>query len=341
MGEDPSGSSLADGADDVSAALTAVAREALPRFGFPPSSALQLVHYRENAVFRVDAPGDAHPWVMRVHRLAYRTPAEIRSELAWTDALRSAGVRTAIVRPATSGDSLAIVGAAGIAEPRTVTVIGWINGVPLAQDDSSDAYRLVGQTSALIQRHGRSWTPPSWFTRPTWDLDGLVGPRSLWGDYADLALLGDERRRLMDRTAALVRRRLEAFGRGADRFGLAHADLMPDNVLVESGTPYVIDFDDCGYGWYLYDLATLLAIRTGDPEATRVRDAWVEGYRSVAPLPDEHLELLDVLVMARLLLGLGWMHTRRETPLAQALTETVIELACFQAESLLQRAGTT
>jgi Ser/Thr protein kinase RdoA (MazF antagonist) len=83
----------------------------------------------------------------------------------------------------------------------------------------------------------------------------------------------------------------------------------------------------------------LLAIRTGDPEATRVRDAWVEGYRSLAPLPDEHLEILDTLVMARLLLGLGWMHTRRETPLAQALTETVIELACFQAETVLRGGG--
>ena len=339
MSEDPSGPDLADAAARATAILTSVARQALPTFGFAPTAALQLVHYRENAVFRVDAPGEARPWVMRVHRVAYRTPEEIRSELAWTDALRSAGVKTADVRRATTGDTLAVVSADGLTEPRVVTVIGWINGIPLAEDDSSAAYRLVGETSALIQRHGRSWTPPAWFTRPTWDLDGLVGPRSLWGDYADLAPLGEKRRHEMDRVAALVRRRLDAFGRGADRFGLTHADLMPDNVLVENGTPYVIDFDDCGYGWYLYDLATLLAIRTGDPEAARVRDAWVDGYRSVAPLPDEHLEVLDVLVMARLLLGLGWMHTRRETPLAQALTDTVIELACLQAESLLQREG--
>jgi Ser/Thr protein kinase RdoA (MazF antagonist) len=341
MSEDPNSTCLADDVERATALLTAVATEALPKFGFESVATLRLVHYRENAVFRVDAPGEPHPWVMRVHRLAYRTPQEIRSELAWTAALRTDSVHTAITRPAANGDTLAIVGAPGLHEPRTVTVLGWINGIPLAEDDSSDAYRLVGRTSALIQCHGRSWVPPSWFTRPVWDLDGLVGARSLWGDYADLASLGDGRRRLMDRAAAFVRQRLEEFGRGPDRFGLAHADLMPDNVLVENGAPYVIDFDDCGYGWYLYDLATLLAIRTGDPEATRVRDAWVEGYRSVAPLPDEHLEMLDVLVMARLLLGLGWMHTRRETPLAQALTETVIEMACFQAESLLQRGGTT
>lgn len=339
MSEDPSERNLADEIARATVALTAVARAALPSFGFSSDSTLQLVHYRENAVFRVDARDEPHPWVMRVHRHAYRTPGEIRSELAWTDALRSAGVRTANVRAATDGDTLAVVGAVTLAEPRVVSVIGWIDGVPLAEDDSSAAYRLVGKTSALIQSHGRSWTPPTWFTRPTWDLDGLVGPLSLWGDYADLAALGDERRRMMDRAAMLVRRRLDAFGRGADRFGLTHADLMPDNVLVDNGTPYVIDFDDCGYGWYLYDLATLLAIRTGDPEAARVREAWVEGYREVTPLPDKHLEILDDLVMARLLLGLGWMHTRRETPLAQALTDTVIELACFQAETLLRRNG--
>jgi len=336
MSEEPKGPDLADEISRATAALTAVARQALPSFGLSESAGLELVHYRENAVFRVDAPGEPHPWVLRVHRAAYRTPDEIRSELAWTEALREAGVHTAPARPTRDGDTLAVVRTAAVAEPRVVTVIGWIDGVPLAEDDSSAAYRLVGETSALIQRHARSWQPPSWFTRPTWDLDGLVGPRSLWGDYADLDSLGAERCRVMDRVAALVRRRLDSFGRGADRFGLTHADLMPDNVLVESGTPYVIDFDDCGYGWYLYDLATLLAVRTGDPDATRVRDAWVDGYRSISPLPDDHLEILDVLVMARLLLGLGWMHTRRETPLAQALTETVIELACLQAESLLR-----
>ena len=110
---------------------------------------------------------------------------------------------------------------------------------------------------------------------------------------------------------------------------------MPDNILVANGVPHVIDFDDGGYGWYLYDLATLLADKVIDPAFDRVRDAWVDGYRTVAPLPDEHLRELEVLVMARLLLGLGWMHTRRETPLARGFTTVVIELACAQAAKLV------
>jgi hypothetical protein len=39
--------------------------------------------------------------------------------------------------------------------------------------------------------------------------------------------------------------------------------------------------------------------------------------------------------MARLLLGLGWMHTRRETAMARDFTPLVVQLACLQAEKLL------
>jgi Ser/Thr protein kinase RdoA (MazF antagonist) len=187
----------------------------------------------------------------------------------------------------------------------------------------------------LIQRHGRAWTPPPGFTRPTWDVDALMGPRALWGDYADLHVLDHDQLALMHRAADRVRRILGAFGRAADRFGLTHGDLMPDNVLVAGGVPYVIDFDDAGYGWYLYDLATLLADKVADPSFGEVRDAWVEGYRMVTPLPDDHLDRLDALVMARLLLGLGWMHTRRETPMARDFTPLVVQLACLQADKLL------
>ena len=54
-----------------------------------------------------------------------------------------------------------------------------------------------------------------------------------------------------------LRHRLAAFGTGSDRYGLVHADTRLANLLVDDdGGVSVIDFDDCGFGWYLYDLAT-------------------------------------------------------------------------------------
>lgn len=327
----------AAGTDDL-AALEAVARAALPRFAFGQAAALHLVHHRENAVFRVD-DADGSRWALRVHRRAYRTTDQIRSELAWMEALAAAGVRTPAVRAGVDGAGVQTVRTTNAPEPRDVTVLGWIDGRPLDEDRSTGAYRLVGRTSALVQEHGRAWTPPAWFRRPTWHADALMGPTALWGDYADLAALGSEQRALMHRAAALVRRRLDAFGRDPDRFGLTHGDLMPDNILLASGVPVVIDFDDGGYGWYLYDLATLLAVEVGGDDYARIRAAWLDGYRTVRALPDAHLPAIETLVMARLLLGLGWMHTRRETPLAQGFTDMTVALACLHAERLLAEEG--
>jgi Ser/Thr protein kinase RdoA (MazF antagonist) len=316
--------------------LEAAAQLALPRFGIALTAPLALIHHRENAVFRVDDPADGSRWAMRVHRHGYHTSDEIRSELGWMDALREAGVPTPRARPGSDGDPLQHVAPAGGGPSLQVDILAWIEGRSLAAGGGElEVHRLVGRTSALIQKHGRTWTPPPGFSRPVWDLDALVGPRALWGDYAALAVLTAAQLALMHRAADRVRRRLDTFGRSPDRFGLTHGDLMPDNVLVADGVPYVIDFDDAGYGWHLYDLATLLADKVVDPSFAAVRDAWVEGYRTAASLPDEHLEQLDALVMARLLLGLGWMHTRRETAMARDFTPLVVQLACLQAEKLL------
>lgn len=320
--------------DDDGAATAAIARAALPRFGLDPDTPLALIHRRENTVFRLGA--EAAPLgVLRVHRAGYRTTQEIRSELAWMEALQQGGIRTPAVRRGTDGEGVQRVGPAAGGEPRNVTVLGWIAGPSLEAAADGDAYRLLGRSSARIQAHGRTWAPPPWFSRPVWQATALLGPRALWGDYAALELLSPAQLDLMHRAAAAVRHRLAAVGRSADRFGLTHGDLMPDNVLLADGEPVIIDFDDCGYGWYLYDLATLLALKVGDPQYGAVRDAWLAGYGEVTPLPPGSPETIEALVMARLLLGLGWMHTRRETPLAQHFAATAVALACLQAERLL------
>lgn len=324
---------------EVLAGLEAIARAALPRFGLPAAAPISLLRHRENAVFRVVDPAENRPFALRVHRLGYRTTQEIRSELAWMDALRREGIHTPAPREGLDGSPVQTVAAPGLDAPRDVDLLSWVEGAPLDASAGAEAYRLLGRTCAQIQQQARQWKPPAWFSRPTWDAAALVGKAALWGDYAELAVLTPEQRARFDRVAEVVFRRLAAFGRGPDRFGLTHGDLMPDNVLLHGGAAYVIDFDDSGHGWYLYDLATLLAVKQLDPDCETAREAWIEGYRSAVPLPDEHLVELDTLVMARGLLLVGWMHTRRETPTAQLLTGAVVALASVQAEKLLAREG--
>ncbi len=153
-------------------------------------------------------------------------------------------------------------------------------------------------------------------------------------DFDDFELLARRANGSMRDSQSLFDQLL-AFGKEEDRFGLIHADLLPDNVLVHEGSPMIIDFDDSGFSWNLYDLATLLNDQVAEDSWEETRDSWLEGYRRVIALPDSHLAHLPALIMARHLISLGWVHTRSETLTAYEFTEPVIELALFWSDRYL------
>jgi Ser/Thr protein kinase RdoA (MazF antagonist) len=321
--------------------LRSVARRALARFDFPPDAALAPVSERENAIFRIDDPTTGRAFALRVHRRGYQSRPSVRSELQWMEALRQAGVETPVPRRGADGELVQVVAAAEGEAPYLCDVLAWLEGSPLAASDSPDVLRTLGALNARIHRQARAWRLPEGFERQRWDEDGMLGARPLWGDYRELALLGSRERALLERAAARVHERLRRHGQTPDRFGLIHADLMPENILVCGGEPCVIDFDDCGFGWFLYDLATLLCFDAGLPSYDDRLAAWLAGYRSVQSsgeeqlLGEEQLAELPTLVMARILVSLGWLHTRRDTDFARAVTELAVGRACAYAEQLL------
>jgi Ser/Thr protein kinase RdoA (MazF antagonist) len=93
-------------------------------------------------------------------------------------------------------------------------------------------------------------------------------------------------------------------GTGRDVFGLIHADLIFSNVVFHHGTPCPIDFDDCGFGYFLYDIAILLDRIEMRQDYAALRAALLEGYRQIRLLCAEHEAHLDLFVLARwVLLG--------------------------------------
>jgi len=320
---------------DQAERLKRLAVAALELFGLGPDSTLELLKHRENAVFRVDETASGRRCVLRVHREGYQTRASIRSELQWMDALCRAGLPTPLPLAGLDGEWVQTVSVPDVPEPRHCDAISWIEGEPLDVANSVEAYGLLGQLHARLHQHSRRWRRPPDFTRQCWDEDGMLGEEPLWGRFQDLEALDAGQLALMKRARSAVLEHLLRFGKADDRFGLIHADFMPDNVLVHRGVASIIDFDDSGFGWYLYDPATLFAFSVADDAYPSMLAAWTEGYRSVGDLPDQHLAELPFFIMARFLVGLGWLHTRRETDMARLLTEAVVDMACDYAESLL------
>ena len=62
-----------------------------------------------------------------------------------------------------------------------------------------------------------------------------------------------------------VSRELLAFVKSPDRFGLIHGDLVPENILIHAARLRIIDFDDAGFGWHMFELASSLYFIRREP----------------------------------------------------------------------------
>jgi Ser/Thr protein kinase RdoA (MazF antagonist) len=303
------------------------ARAALARWAIPPDATLEVLKHRENTVFAVRGP-DARPLgALRVHVPGYQTAASIRAEFAWMRALGDVGVRTPGPIPATDGALVVTVAVAGEVEARLVDLLEWIEGHEPHAGELTSTFALLGELHARCHRHASTWTPPAGFTRQAWDetalLDGghpCVAPA--WDNWA----LSADQRALVLACRDVLRARLAAWGKRRDRYGLVHADLMPDNVLLTADGVRLIDFDDAGFGWYLYDAASALLVYHGSDLYEPLRDAWARGYRRQRPLSDADLDALPSFLVLRCFYALGWLHRRRTSSWAEAYIGPVLDL---------------
>ncbi len=306
---------------------------ALPTWRLAPRTQVTLLSVSENAIFLLRDPESGRVLVLRVHRPGYHGADEIRSELAWIMALRDeAGIATPAPVPAVDGQLIrrlpvfaaprracATEGDGRPAEPLAVAFEHVPGREPGKGTELASTFRALGAITARLHRHARGWAPPAAFTRKTWDFATALGDRAVWGDWRAGPRLDPAGTALLDRTASCLRVRLARFGTAADRFGLIHADLRLANLLGDGDTLHVIDFDDCGFGWFAYDFAAAVSFFEDDPAVPDLLAAWLRGYRAIAPFAREHEAEIPTFVMLRRMLLLAWIGSHAEAPAAREL----------------------
>jgi Ser/Thr protein kinase RdoA (MazF antagonist) len=146
---------------------------------------------------------------------------------------------------------------------------------------------------------------------------------------------------VLGRAAAKVAARLVAYGSGPERFGLVHADMRLANLLVPGnpgggGPPEVtvIDFDDCGFSWYMYDLAASLSFIEHLPAVGDLAQAWLDGYRAVLPLDAAAESMVATFVVLRRLLLVAWLGSHPHAAAVPSATEYALD-SCALAERYL------
>jgi Ser/Thr protein kinase RdoA (MazF antagonist) len=284
----------------------------------PETTEVRLIAVSENATFVVSV-GGAPTAVLRVHRPGHVGDASnIVGELTWMQQVaRDTDVRVPEVLPTASGSLVHEFDEAGA--HWYCVAFGFVTGDILEDvDDPRPYYERVGAITAVLHDHAERWTPPADFVRFSWRRTDMLGAASRWGDWRDAVLTDDERAVLEGaETAALaVIAELEEGGVG---WGLVHADLRPSNIMIDGDVLTVIDFDDCGFAWLLYDFASALSFIEHEPYAPDIAKSWVAGYRTVRTLTPLDLERATALSMIRRLTMLGWTTTHRADALPPAL----------------------
>jgi Ser/Thr protein kinase RdoA (MazF antagonist) len=323
--------------EDVIDRLEQGLRAIIVRWGLSAETRLTLLAISENVTFRAEDPQTGRDIVFRVHRPGYHSLSEIASELAWLAALRKDAVIDTLT-PVLQTDGGLIADIDDDGTPRHVVAFKFLPGrEPDEGTDLTAWFRELGAINARLHAHSRFWTRPRGFVRKTWNFDTTLGDNPCWGDWRDALGLTPDGRQVLEETARLLRQHLDAYGETAATFGLIHADLRLTNLLIDADRLQVIDFDDCGFGWYLYDFAAAISFLEHEPFVPDLLDAWVAGYRSVAPLTDEEVAIIPVFIMLRRILLTAWIASHPETPTAQQLGEeythgTVALARAFLAE---------
>jgi Ser/Thr protein kinase RdoA (MazF antagonist) len=114
-------------------------------------------------------------------------------------------------------------------------------------------------------------------------------------------------RRIIRRVMGRARNLMRDLGAGPDVFGLIHGDLMQANYLIDGQRVHAIDFADFGRGYFLYDMAVTLLMLQPFDRASRQREAFIRGYRSIRPLSRHHELLIDPFIAIRAVVLARWV----------------------------------
>lgn len=269
-----------------------------------------LINLSENHTFRIDAPQAST--VLRLHRPGYQSQSSIQSELTWLAAL-ARDTDLPVVRPL-PGRNGEFVQSAGPA--RHAVLFAFEQGQE-PHRATPELFATLGRFAATAHAHVRAWQPPPGFSRPHWTAGTMLAPTGLWGDWRQAPGIAPVRS-VLDEVEAHLHQALARYGTGADRFGLIHADMRLANLLVDGDQVRLLDFDDCGFGWFVYDLASALSFIETDPAVPELQAAWLAGYRAVRPLSAEDVAIIPAMILLRRMVLLAWIGSHAETDLARS-----------------------
>lgn len=274
--------------------------EILP--GLLPHYALDVAHHEhlrtsENVVVKLRT-AEGVCYALRIRHLRDTQPTRIRSEL---EVLKEFGAHARAQVPAPlatrDGKLFCVVTVGG--EDYLCVVFRWVSGVHLGGADITPIH-MAAMARSVAQWHAfaAAYRPPAGFDRPVYDAGWFFGPVAWTASHDFVACLPPKAVGYLRRVNDDLHTCLCGHSREPAAFGLIHYDLHVGNFLFGEGEANMLDFDECGMGFYLFDLAHILFEFVEDArfgELLQVARGEYAAARGIPLVPPEELNFFLAL----------------------------------------------
>ena len=283
----------------------------------PGNCKIRLMNVSENLIYKVEASGIPHS-ILRVHRPNYRSHQEIESELIWLEQIRLENlIATPRVLRGKNGTRIQ-----NIISPSTGRVINLVmfefveGSTPKESDDQLELFYSLGKIAAILHKQVKTWPKPTNFFRKHWNLEAIIGKKPLWGKWQSSPGVTKDISTILSKAEKKLTDQIASYGQSDQNYGLIHADMRLANIIRNNNHLTLIDFDDCGFGWHLYDFAASVSFMETHASLEEIKQEWLGGYRGIAHLSQGDELLIDSFVMLRRLALLAWVgsHMKSDEP---------------------------
>ena len=224
-----------------------ILRTAMQRFGIRDGDIRELGGFES---FIYEFTRDSSAFILRIGHASRRSENLVLGEVDWINYLARGGVSVARAVESTEGRLVEPIDD-GHGEHFLAVSFVKAKGKPpwhvgLTPELNQTYGRLIGRMHRLTKDYAPS--DHAW-KRPEWDAAEIQ-------DIVSNLPAGQERviaryREVLDHVGTL--------SKGQDDYGLIHFDAHGSNLLIdEEGRFTLFDFDDCSYGWFIYDIAIVL-----------------------------------------------------------------------------------
>ena len=271
----------------------------LSRYPIDVKSAVSI-NYEYNATLKVEAD-DGQLFALRINTNSPRTPENLRAEIAFVRFLAEDG-RVKVPHPIENREGNFYTSILHEASGRMFHCVlySWILGEELEDEPTDEQLSALGVAMATMHVAAQDFELPEGSSLPTFD-DPLWWTEDFL--LSEKSVLDVEAKDLISAALSAIKSGVAMFYANGTPI-LIHADMHGGNVLWYEDGLSVIDFDDCGYGFPLQDLATALYYLDTPEQDAALR----QGYESIAPVPECSEKEMKMLFLQRRIVLLNYLY---------------------------------